>query len=55
MEVCPDFLKRIELSYRNLKQLDRLNSRLIIAISGFKNILKPPSYWSLGLEPFDPR
>lgn len=42
-------------SYRNLKQLERLNSRLIVEISGYKNISKPPSYWSLGLEPFDPR
>ncbi len=42
-------------SYRNLKQLDKLNSRLIVEISGYKNIPKPPSYWCLGLEPFDPR
>lgn len=42
-------------SYRNLKQLDRLNSKLIVEISGYKNISKPPSYWCLGLEPFDPR
>jgi hypothetical protein len=41
-------------SFRNLNQLDRLNSRLIVEVSGY-NISEPSCYWSLGLEPFDPR
>lgn len=41
-------------SFRNLNQLDRLNSRLIVEVSGY-SISESSSYWSLGLEPFDSR
>ncbi len=38
-------------SFRNLNQLDRLNSRLIVEVAGY-SISESSSYWSLGLEPF---